>query len=184
MNQNAYSKTGCNCICSTSIFYEYSFDYAFTNSCFSWGKIVLELCAGSAWEKPSSIIFCNTFLRSFRKVISVTANNLNKINFTFPWWKCNHFRTWQAFTGLDRRLTAKGWKNAIVSWVVSDGRVRTTSIHRRESFLPPCWIPLSLVIILFLEWVGRMEKGFVSPFGPFEYLWYRIRHYRKGRSGR
>ena len=139
-------------------FTEYSFDYAFTNSGFHEVKIVLD-SAQVLLEKNELNNFAIRFY-ALPEGISVTANT-NKSTYFLD--ENVTISGLASFTGLDPAVTPRV-KNAIVSWVVSDGRVRTTSTSSQGSFSTTfAGFPVTGNYTIS----GVVDDGrFVKPFGP------------------
>ncbi|SFB58686.1 HYR domain-containing protein, partial [Algoriphagus aquimarinus] len=139
-------------------FTNYSFDYAFTNSGFHEIKVVLD-SAQVLLEKNELNNFAIRFY-ALPEGISVTAAT-NKSTY---YVNENVTITGLAsFTGLDPAVTPKV-KNAVVRWVVSDGRVRTTYTSSQGTFNTTfSGFPVTGNYTVS----GEVDDGrFVKPFGP------------------
>ncbi|WP_223276068.1 HYR domain-containing protein [Algoriphagus aquimarinus] len=109
-------------------FTNYSFDYAFTGSGFHEVKVVLD-SAQNLLEKNELNNFAIRFY-ALPEGISVSANT-NKS--TYVVGENVTITGLASFIGLDPAVTPKV-KNAVVRWVVSDGRIRTTYTSSQGTF--------------------------------------------------
>ncbi|MEN2284473.1 CARDB domain-containing protein, partial [Algoriphagus sp. SE2] len=137
---------------------DYSFDYAFTNSGFHEIKVVLD-SAQNLLEKNELNNFAIRFY-ALPEGISVSANTNKSSYFVGENVTISGLAS---FTGLDPAVTPKV-KNALVRWMVSDGRVRTSYTTSQGSFGTTfSGFPVTGNYTVS----GEVDDGrFVEPFGP------------------